>query len=95
MKYIPDGANPERPVIKEFLKKEDGLPAYCSEKLVTCEEEGKLGGFGFDVSSKAFYTSLYNTLTTGAPLAVTPEQAAQVISIIETVHAQNPMPVEY
>lgn len=95
MKYIPDGANPERPVIKEFLKNEEGLPAYCSEKLVTCEEEGKIAGELFDTSSKAFYTSLYNTLTTGAPLAVTAEQAAQVISVIETVHAQNPMPVKY
>ena len=34
-------------------------------------------------------------LREGAELAVKPEWAAQIISIIETAHAQNPLPVKF
>lgn len=95
MKYIVDGENPERPVIEEFLKNEEGLPMYCSEKLVTHEEEGKFEGDVFGVGVEKFYRMLYNTLTTGAPLEVTPMHAAKIINVIETVHGQNPLPVKF
>ena len=95
VKYIPDGANAPQKLISASLEKEDGTPAYCSENLITCEEEGSFSGSAFDSAVKTFYTSVYDHLTTGAPLAVTPEYAAQAISFIETVHAQNPMPVIY
>lgn len=45
MKYVVDGENPERPVIFESLEDENRNPAYCSENLITHDEEGD---FGFD-----------------------------------------------
>lgn len=95
MKYIPDGANPPRPVQAEFLQNEEGLPTYCSEKLVTVEESGDFSGSAFDTAVHDFYAMLHDTLTTGAPLVIPPEYAAQVINVIETVHGQNPLPVLY
>ena len=95
MKYIVDGENPEKPVIKESLKDEEGLPIYCGEKLITHDETGTFEGSAFDSAVKSFYTMLYDTLTTGAPLAVKPEWAAQFINVMEIVHGQNPMPVIY
>ena len=92
-KYIPDGVNPPQPLRTEFLTKENGLPAYCSEKLITEEESGTFSGSAFDSAVKLFYTSVYDHLTTGAPLAVLPEYAAQAIRFIEIVHAHNPLPI--
>ena len=89
-KYIVDGENPERPVIYESLKDENGLPMYCSENLISHEEEGKVEGTAFDIAVQRFYSMLHDTLTTGAPLKIGPEHAAKVINVIETVHAQNP-----
>lgn len=95
MKYIINGENPDRPVIAELLKNEEGLPVYCSEQLITHEEEGKFEGSAFNVAVERFYRMLHNTLTTGAPLVIKPEWAAQIINVVETVHAQNPMTVEF
>lgn len=95
MKYIVDGENPERPVVHESLKDENGMPAYCSEKLNLHEEEGEFEGSAFNVAVESFYNMLYNTLTTGAPLEITPETAAKIIGIIEKAHAENPLPVKY
>ena len=95
LKYIVDGENPERPVIHESLKDENGLPIYCSEKLEIHEESGSFAGTAFDSAVQSFYDMLYNTLTTGAPLTITPETAARVIGIIEKAHADNPLPIKY
>ena len=95
MKYIVDGENPEKPVVQESLMDEDGYPIYCGEKLITHEEEGTFTGSAFDVAVESFYRMLHDTLTTGAALKVTPEQAAHIINIIEIVHGQNPMPVRF
>lgn len=93
-KYIEDGVNPERPVSKTFIQNEDGTPAYCAEKLVTVEEHDTVAG-GAHTASDSYYRMLYKHMCLWNPLTVKPEQAAQVISIIETVHAQNPLPVKY
>lgn len=95
MKYIVDGENPERPLQTEFLKDENGYPIYCSENLIKHEEEGAFNGDAFGVAVERYYRMLYNTLTTGAPLEIKTENVAKIISVIETVHAQNPMPVMY
>ncbi len=95
MKYIVDGENEPRPVIRESLKDENGNPIYCSEKLITHEEEGKLCGSAFDVGTRDFYKGLYNTITTGAEMPVTAETAASVIRVIEKVHADNPLDLKF
>ncbi|MBO5888843.1 MAG: Gfo/Idh/MocA family oxidoreductase, partial [Clostridia bacterium] len=92
MKYIVDGENPERPVIEEFLKDENGNPMYCEEKLITHEEEGVYEGSAFDIGTQKLYEDLYKYLTGEKDsLYVTPEHAMAVISVIEQAHAQNPL----
>ncbi len=90
-KYIVDGENPERPVILESLKDENGLPAYCSEKLITHEEEGDYTGSPFDVAVAEYYKMVYENIREGKPLKIKNEDVAKIISVIETVHAQSPM----
>ena len=95
MTYIVDGENPERPVTEHFLEDENKNPAYCSEQLVKHVEEGDFPGDAFSVGTPKLYEELYYKLTENRPMSVTPEMAAEVISVIETVHAENPMPVKY
>lgn len=94
-KYVVDGENVERPVIEEFLKDENGNPMYCSEKLIAHEEEGTFDGTAFDVGTAEIYRQVYFAITENKPLNVTPEDATMVISVIEQVHAQNPLPVKF
>lgn len=95
MKYIVDGENPERPVVPGSLMNEEGLPIYCSEKLITHEEEGTFDGNAFNVGTRDLYKNLYDTLNGNRGMEVTAEHAAKIINVIEAVHAQNPMPVKY
>jgi predicted dehydrogenase len=95
MKYIVDGENPERPVQENFIHDDNWRPIYCGEKLNVHEESGKYEGTAFDVGTRAIYESVYRAVTEGAPLPVTCEMAAQVIDVIDTVHAQNPLPIKY
>ncbi len=88
-KYIVDGENVERPYIEESIHTPEGEPAYCTETLVTHEETGDYEGDAFGLATALFYESLYFALTEGKPIAVTPETAAQVIGVIEKVHADN------
>ena len=94
-KYLVDSELPARPVIETFLQDENGNPLYCSEQIEKHDEEGNYDGTAFDVGTAGIYESLYKTLTEGAPLAVSCEEAAMVISVIEAAHAQNPLPVKY
>ena len=95
MRYIVDGENEERPVIEESLKNAQGDPIYCSEKLVRHDEEGEYDGTAFDAGTAAIYENLYFAISAGEPLAVSPEQSAMVIGIIEEAHAENPLPVKF
>ena len=95
MKYITPGENPERPVIFESLKDENGHPIYCGENLITHEKSEEFVGSAFDTAVNAFYHAVHAKILEGTPLPVTPEMAAEIISVIETVHAENPLPVKY
>jgi hypothetical protein len=95
MKYVVDGENPEKPVIYESLRDENGYPIYCKEDLVSHEEGGKISGELFSVASKSFYEKLYDTLVNGAPLAVPAEHVAMITNVIATAHAQNPTAVKF
>ena len=95
MIYLCDGENPERPVVEEFLKDENGNPVYCKEKLIKHTESEKFAGTAFDIGTAKLYEQLYYKITEGRAMTVTPEMAAQIISVIETVHAQNPLPLKY
>jgi len=93
--YLVPGENPEQPVRETFLEDADHNPAYCSEKLIKHTEEGEFDGDAFNVGTASLYEQLYFRITEGKPMTVTPEMAARVISVIETVHAQNPLPVKF
>jgi len=96
LKYIDDFSKyPERPVVKTFIQDEKGLPTYCAEKLNFIEEEGEIVGTSFGLAVENFYKMLYATVMNGEELVVKPEMAAKVVSIIETCHAQNPLPVKF
>ncbi len=95
VKYIIDGENPARPIEEDFLRGEDSAPLYCSEQLVTHEEEYEITTSVFVAAVEGFYTNLYEVLTGKAALLVKPENIAQLIGVIETVHAQNPLPVKF
>ena len=95
MTYIQDGENPDRPVVETFLKDDDGNPIYCKEKLVKHVEAEAFSGTAFDIGTAKLYEQLYYKLTEGKPMTVTPEMAAAVISVIEEVHAANPLPLKF
>jgi len=96
IKYIDDFSKyPERPVQKTFIQSESGEPAYCSEKLDFIEESGEIKGTSFDSAVKGFYEMMYDAVMNGKPLTITPEMAADVIRVIETCHAENPLPVKF
>ena len=58
-------------------------------------EGESFNGNAFDVGTAKLYDQLYYKITEGRPMTVTPEMASAVISVIETVHAQNPLPLKY
>ena len=95
MTYIVDGENPDRPVIETFLQNEAGNPVYCSENLIKHQEAEAFNGTAFDVGTAKLYEQLYFKIAEGKPMTVTPEMAAAVISVIETVHAANPLPLKF
>lgn len=95
MTYIQDGENPERPVVETFLQNDQGNPIYCSEKLVKHDEAEKFSGTAFDIGTATLYKQLYDRITENKAMTVTPEMAAAIVSVIETVHAANPLPLKY
>ncbi len=94
-KYVIPGENVERPVQEEFLHDENNNPLYCSEKLITHEEEGNYNGTAFDVGTRELYKELYYKLTENKPMTIVPEMVAKIIEVIETAHAQNPLKLKY
>ncbi len=95
LKYVVDGENPGQPVREHFLEDENGNPLYCSEKLIMHEESGDYEGTAFDLGSAAVYENVYRVLTENAELGLSLENAAMVINVIETLHAENPLSVEF
>ncbi len=92
-KYIDPAEAPEQHLTEAPLAKPDGTPAYCGEQLPWKTETWKPGeadGGAFTTATGGLYTQLYRTLTTGAPLEVTPEQVRKQIAVIEECHRQNP-----
>ena len=95
MTYIVDGENPERPVQETFLEDAAHNPVYCSETLIKHTEQGTFDGTAFDIGTANLYEQLYYAITEGKPMTVTPQMASRIINVIESVHAQNPLPVKF
>ena len=95
MTYIVDGENPEKPVIEEFLRDEEGKPIYCREDLKKHVEEGAFDGTAFDKGTADLYEQLYFKITEGKEMDVTPDMAADTIKVIAQVHAENPLELKF
>ena len=95
MTYIIPGENADHPVLEQFLEDANHNPVFCSEKLIKHTEEGQFDGTAFDVGTASLYEELYFAITENRPMTVTPEMATDIIGIIETIHAQNPLPMKY
>ena len=52
-------------------------------------------GSAFDVGTATLYEQLYYKITEGREMTVTAQMAAAIISVIEEVHAANPLPLKY
>ena len=92
-RYFKPEEAPEQHLIKTPLMKEDGSPAYCSENLAWYEESWEADGDDtpFTTAVYRMYTTIYDHLTEGKPLLVTPQQVRQQIAIIEKCHQMNPL----
>lgn len=95
MKYYRDEENESRPVIRTSLSDENGYPVYCGEKLVVHEEEGEFAGSAFDTAVQMFYEMMYEAIANGKELTIKPRHAARIVSVIEAVHAENPMEIRF
>lgn len=98
--FNPETVSPLQ-LMREPLASAEGLPRYCSETLEwqtgkwpEAEDAATEGGY---VAAKpdanmteTFYSMLYRTLTTGAPLEITPKQVRRQIAVMEACRAQNP-----
>lgn len=93
--YVVEGENPDREVKDSFIEDADGNPTYCSEQLVKHVEEGDFAGDAFSVGTPRFYEQLYYYITEDKAMDVTPKMAADVISVIENVHAANPLSLKF
>jgi len=76
------------------LKHEDGKPSYCGEKLEWETFEEEVTGTGFDAAVKSYYDMIYDYLTEGKPMEITPYQVLRQIQVIDEIRAQNPLPVK-
>ena len=93
--WLEDGENPPRPATEIPLRNEAGEPIYCSENLIRHTESIDFTGTAFDTGSKCMYDQIYDKITSGKPMTVTPEMAARVVGVIAAAHAQNPLSVEF
>jgi len=90
--YNPKEA-PKLRLKRKPISKPDGTPAYCSDSLKWYKRSWKVPKMKaglFDTMSMTYYSMLYNTLTKGAPLEITPQQVRQQIAVIEECQRQNP-----
>ncbi|NMA07683.1 MAG: Gfo/Idh/MocA family oxidoreductase [Clostridiales bacterium] len=91
-KYFKPEEAPEQRLIRTPLVNDEGLPAYCSEKLTWYEEEWEEGNVldqVFASDTKMLYNDVYDYLTAGKPFNVQFKQVAQQIYVMEEAHRQT------
>jgi len=93
-KYFDPATAPEQHQILAPLEKEGGYPAYCGEKLEWIQKEEDVTGSAFNTAVHAYYTMIYDHLTQGKPMEITPQQVLTQLKVIDQIHAQNPLTVK-
>jgi len=90
--YYSEKEAPPRQIIRKSLSDTNGCPAYCNEELVWMKESWESQDSRiFTYATRRLYDSVYDHLTLGAPLLVTPEQILQQMLVMEECHKQNPL----
>lgn len=92
-KYFCPEEVKDHAVVRRPMEDENGYPAYCGEELIWRECSWTApdpGTFGYAV--RKYYQMIYDYLTEGTPLTVTPQQVKQQIAVMDRCHALNPMP---
>ncbi|MBN2311720.1 MAG: Gfo/Idh/MocA family oxidoreductase [Candidatus Hydrogenedentes bacterium] len=90
--YDPKEA-PKLRLIRKPLDGPNKEPVYCSDAIKWRKKTWRVPKAKRDLftyMSGSFYRMLHKTLTTGAPLLITPQQVRQQIAVIEECHRQNP-----
>ena len=93
-KYFIPGNEPVRPLIMEPLFTEERKPAYCREQLTWHEETVDVTGDAFNTAVSEYYNMIYQALTEGRTMEITPEQVLTQLKVIDLIHAQNPLTVD-
>lgn len=89
-KYFKPEEAPHRELEEKPLSNADGIPVYCHEELKWYEGSWKKGeGAAYAEPQIAFYEMLYDTMTQGKPLVITPEHVRQQIAVMEQCFRQN------
>lgn len=73
------------------LSDDEGLPIYCSEELIWTNETWEGSDSVFTYSVRRLYDTVYDNITKGTPLVVTPQQIKQQIAVMQICHQQNPL----
>lgn len=100
-RYYDPATAPELVLQRDPLVKADGTPAYPREEITWQTgswPEAKADDTAVDYvaanpdsnMTADFYAMLHRTLTTGAPLEVTPQQVRRQIAVVEACRRQNP-----
>lgn len=81
-------------MIKEPLFDKNGLPDYCGESLIWHEDSWSLsleeGTSQFEAMTEKVYMMLYQSITEGVELEITPQQVRQQMMVMEECRRQNP-----
>ena len=91
-KYYNPKTAPKHQLTLKSLSTEEGLPAYCGEKLDWTEEHIDIEGNVFEDAVEKYYEMIYAYLTEGREMEINPEQVLLQLKVIDMVHAQNPLP---
>lgn len=87
----------EAPVLKLTSEPLPG-PSYCSDNLKFYEGHWDSCG-NWELEAKTMYAciydNVYDAITKGTALVVTPEQVLQQIAVMEECHRQNPLPRKF
>lgn len=91
-RYFKPEEAPHHELELQPLSNADGKPVYCKEELTWYNGSWKAGeGEAYPAPAIAFYHMLYDTLTEGKPLSVTPAHVRQQMAIMEEAFRQNPL----
>jgi len=93
-KYFKPSEAIKQELIRTPMIKPDGTPAYCSEALQWYEDHWQLSlpenKTLFNYMTRQLYLMLHRTVTTAAPLEITPLQVRLQMSVMEQCFQQNP-----